>query len=421
MSYISIKVNLTSLEESNFYLRALWSELRKDFGHLSWLYQPRKRGNKRQIIFGIIDLGSGSNYEVSLTYMAKGTIEKIVFSSVCAGKNGNDDLKKIEACVKNAKLNIGSRKQLYFKGLIYISIPYTFHRYESEHFSLIPSNPGYCWLSFKVDAYDSIDGQYEYNLMANAISWLLSSFTNTLITSHNITRKRHAQIASIQDFGQRKEIHFADSEWEFPTPENLTEFVNEEKNSCFSSDDWLDGRPYQGGRKLTLSQTQLIFIGEFLKGKIKEDNVIIVSSGIFREALFIYERSGLQEVCSTILVSALEAVNFDADIAKTCPTCGQQTRRISARVRDLVNSHLGECAADLVKKAYESRSKFVHTGRFFGRMSYANGMTLPQLNPSDPSGCVRTRDAGVPINNLLEFTSYIIRAECLRFMVQQTE
>jgi len=229
MSHISINVNLTSLEESNFYLRALWSELRKDFGHLDWLYQPRKIGNKRQIIFGIIDLGNGSKYEVSLTYRVKGTIEKIGFSSVFAVKNGNGDFKKIEACVKNAKSNIASRKHLYFKGLIYISILCTFHRYESEYFSLISSDPGYCWLYLKVDAYDSIDGQHEYNLMANAISWLLSAFTNTLITSHNMTRKRYAQIASIQDSGQRTEIHFADSEWEFTEPENLPEFLNEEK------------------------------------------------------------------------------------------------------------------------------------------------------------------------------------------------
>lgn len=305
--------------------------------------------------------------------------------------------------------------------MIYISTSCTFHRYESENFSITSSDPGYFWLYIKVDAYDLIDGEYEYNLISNTISWLLSAFTNTLITSHNITRKRYAQIARIEDLGQRQEIHFTDSEWEFTKPENLPKFINEEKNYYFSSDEWLDGRPNQNDNKLTISKAQLDFIGDFLKGKIKEDNIIIVSSGIFREALFIYERSGLQEVCSTILVSALEAVSFDADIAKTCPTCGQQTRRISARVRDLVSRHLGECAADLVKKAYESRSKFVHTGRFFGRISDPSGRTLPQLNPSDPSGCVRTRDFGVPINNLLEFTSYIIRAECLRFMVQQTE
>lgn len=110
MSYTSINVNLTSLEESNFYLRALWSELRKDFGHLAWLYCPHKVGTKKKIIFGIIDLGNSSNYEVSLTYRVKGIIEKIVFSSVSAGKDGNGDFKKIDDCAENAKLNIKSRK-----------------------------------------------------------------------------------------------------------------------------------------------------------------------------------------------------------------------------------------------------------------------------------------------------------------------
>jgi hypothetical protein len=63
-----------------------------------------------------------------------------------------------------------------------------------------------------------------------------------------------------------------------------------------------------------------------------------------------------------------------------------------------------------VKGDYERRSKFLHTGVVPGALP--DGVRIePLLDPTDPSGCMRHRGVASP-NILLEFTSYVIRAEC---------
>ena len=97
-----------------------------------------------------------------------------------------------------------------------------------------------------------------------------------------------------------------------------------------------------------------------------------------------------EELAAVLYLSAVEVASaIDAPPAQSCPQCGQQQYRISARVVDYIGSHTPEAGREsmrrVFKKRYASRSRYLHAGAVLVDHTYT-GTTIPRLDPSTESG-----------------------------------
>jgi hypothetical protein len=184
----------------------------------------------------------------------------------------------------------------------------------------------------------------------------------------------------------------------------------DEANVYWFSDDWLEDGPYIEDR-LALSRSQVALINAVLEGRVARETPILRAARHFNEGLELHDTTtDHPEVATTLLVSALEVACADVGSVESCPCCGQLKYKLSRKVQDLARRHLGEGAAYFVKTDYERRSKYLHAGVLPGAIP--DGIRIePMLDPMSPSGCTRHRGVASP-ENLIEFTSYVIRAEC---------
>lgn len=72
MNLIKEIVNMKNVEESNLFLRKLWSEFDKIESN-GWVYQPEREKGSNEIFIGFSGLG-----KVMFTYQKKGCIYEIL-------------------------------------------------------------------------------------------------------------------------------------------------------------------------------------------------------------------------------------------------------------------------------------------------------------------------------------------------------
>jgi hypothetical protein len=180
-------------------------------------------------------------------------------------------------------------------------------------------------------------------------------------------------------------------------------------NGTWAEPDWIDGASLVEGR-LALTEDQLAFMNSSAKRSVDETHPLFRATRHFAEALGLQASGYFPEASQTLLISALEVAGSGVSKVQNCAECGQSMYKISSKVYELAKKHLGEHAAKKIKNFYVHRSKFLHAGVLHGRHPYTRGFS-PQLDPEDPTGCVVLRGAGADLN-LVEFTSFILRAEC---------
>ncbi len=113
------------------------------------------------------------------------------------------------------------------------------------------------------------------------------------------------------------------------------------------------------------------------------------------------------EIASVLYISALEvASSIDIEEPKNCSQCGQKLYSIGRRVVDMLEKYLNVHLGKEFKGYYGKRSKYLHSGELLFNYSYI-GTTIPQLDPSDPTGC--KVHSGIPLLNLREYTSFCLR------------
>src|SRR5687767_4075096 len=76
---IHLKISLSDEAASNRFLRALWAELRAEFGKLAWQYAPNRYGAEQTIFFGYADLGLSGTIRIGIAYKKRGVIKQVVF------------------------------------------------------------------------------------------------------------------------------------------------------------------------------------------------------------------------------------------------------------------------------------------------------------------------------------------------------
>ncbi len=99
------QLKLSSLRDSNLFLRALWASLRDRFGRLGWQYTPRRTGSQQLIRFGWMSLGTTAptGIEVSIRYRQAGVIRAVQFDLQHGVQGIHPDIEQIlRTCVKEA-------------------------------------------------------------------------------------------------------------------------------------------------------------------------------------------------------------------------------------------------------------------------------------------------------------------------------
>jgi hypothetical protein len=179
--------------------------------------------------------------------------------------------------------------------------------------------------------------------------------------------------------------------------------------------EWLDDHPIADGL-IRLERSQLAFGDEVVAGSINENHRLTRACRLFHEGLTLHRSSPEQfgDMSTTLFVSALEVISLTDDPTPPCKTCGQPIYKISKRVTELGVRHLGPGARWVLDSHYKRRSGYLHSGKRHATQPMV-GHSIPQLDPNGIEGCAMPRLIGQP-TNLMEFTSFVIRAEMRAYM-----
>ncbi|PRA04809.1 MULTISPECIES: hypothetical protein [unclassified Paenibacillus] len=382
-------------DKANMFLRALWSQIRLNLGKGGWNYQPHKVGSNNLIHFGWLSAEMLKDpLEVSIKYKHKGSIYKISLES--SELQEKEELrKKVEVCIQNAmnfetlvnKVNVSS----YIKAL---ECP--IGTSSGDNFSIHPTDINSLnILGFSVLGFDKVDTDSQAQVTLNKILDVLSVETQSVFFYANHDEK--GKLTKI------KEIETEDAHW------------------------YGTNRPILNGH-FTISKKAKLFIDNIIVEENEENKKYLNACRLFHSAhkynMLRYEHENLnipeefrklilpnEEVAAVLYMSALEvASNSIKEKPKKCELCGNPIYSISSRVIKYVQGFEADDYA--VKNFYNDRSIYLHTGGFFSDQSYI-GTTIPQLDPSNPSGCKNH----IPMKNLLSISDVV--SFCLRQQLQQ--
>lgn len=383
---IERKIGSKDHASSNLFLRCLWAELRNRFGAMGWQYTPRRYGEHNQIRFGWVTLGniSRSRIEVGIKYRRKGIVELVYFDPEGASAEIHSNFDALINESVDAALSKHSSPPEFDRCMRVTSIPNSpVAYYRGEKWYIGPLKDGSTEIGMTVRAFDDADLDYEFKYRSHMLLNILSAWTNCVFTIDN--DKKPGVL---------------------PAP----------RGEPWQDTDWIDGCPIvEGLIQLELNQ---IRYGDLIAQRIIDsDHKLSRAAHHFVEGLrFMRGASPSFYKLSTVhLVSSLEVISLPEDgAAPACSECGQPIYRISKRVVDFGVGHLGEGAEHILKSSYSKRSRYLHAGS----SDFAQPMTaktIPLLDPSAPEGCAMPELIEYPLN-LMEFTSFSIRAEVRNYM-----
>lgn len=367
-------LNLDSNDESNEFLRCLWSRLRVNFGKIAWNLQPMKLSRKNYIKIGYIDLGNVSHKsrstEVNCTYSKKGCLKNLIFSNSKL-IDENKFLDSLDKSILEAKKYETLKKNFSFITEFDESIKFK----KSEFIYFIIANNKF---QFTINAYDNIDAKTFASSQMRFIKSILSFDTLKFINS------KDSGISSVRSFNSKEVV--------------LTNLDTGEKSSHHTSNEFED---------LEVSVEIGKYIDHFLSQPLSysdnlnsfEKSIIFFSEGLFFEELYNTSYSldfNSNEYSITAYMSALELITIHDIDPKRCDTCKQETFSISKRIIELSKKANGanednEYIKKFVTNYYVTRSKFVHTGNLTSTYNYI-GNSIPLLSINNKSGIINQRD-----------------------------
>lgn len=387
MGSVLVRLKLLPSDEmaSNRLLRALWAQLRAEFGKLAWMYQPRKDGPNRVIYFGYADLALAATIHIGITYKKRGVIDGILFEDVFNRIELPKD--RFEKCVNLAERTAENKVSIASK--IFIPYKLSFPNIEqNEFFSILNYEDESTYLCLKFHAFDEADAVYKFSLNTKPILDVLSSFTN---------------------------LYFALDEAIGPLPSASTS----QKTVSALTLDWLDGYPITDGTLFIPEVCLSLIEGIICDNLTKQKQQLVNACHHFHAARILEEQSNTfhsssfveKELALVLYISCLEVLSLiNAPSPVTCETCSQPQYRISTRVKDFMEKHNGPWAAKVVKELYDNRSKYLHTGSLLSSRSFS-GYIIPQLDFSSlDKSSTRSPLPLTPLHNLREYTSFCVRA-----------
>jgi hypothetical protein len=309
MTRLALNVDLQTLQDSNRFLRALWAQLRAKFGRAGWIYQPYRDGESKTVHFGSVSLGRRLSFDVSITYVKRGTIKEIIFEDRERNLGSLEDRQLLTLCVRTAEAEFRQPKDFQLQAPLRLARDVTFHPYQTKMFALTPSASGYVWFAARCTGYDLQDATHWYRTLAHTISDLLAAFTNVM-TSCKMARGRRVRIGmvevnSLDELDEPETEEKAESE---PPP-----IFHDEANVHWFPDNWLEGGPYIEDR-LALSRSQVALIDAVLEGRVRREMPILRAARHFNEGLEFHDTTtDHPEAATTLLVSACNCSTWGED------------------------------------------------------------------------------------------------------------
>lgn len=424
---MKIKINnISSLNESNNFLRAFWAELRNRFGKCAWNYQPVKHGKSQTIFLGWADINQNEVIPISLTYSQKAIISGIHFGEQFGepvdeeselGQQLKDAVDRAYQCRNNPLTKI---LQVPISSLYRSLAPYS-----GQWFEISPAQHPVSLLKIKIRAFDNIDAEAEFLRISSYLLDILSVETNGLFW--------------LSDQKDRQAI---------TSDMKLEETTYPEVNTFVSDEEWIDDIPHCNSYLLISSQAVQFFDRILSKDELNsEEETFIRSCHHFHVAreqdalvynqlgftgeqknedgattLFFQEHPRLksasilsrraEELATVLYMSAIEVASTNSHSSERCDTCGQEQNKISARVVDHVKKYLaleeGHPLIKVFKSHYGKRSKYLHAGIVLRDYSYT-GTTIPLLDPSSDFGV--SQRTSVRLINLREWIGYMLRQQ----------
>jgi len=368
------RLNYSSNNDSNEFLRCLWSILRKNFGKAAWNLLPFKVADKKFVHFGYIDLGKIANTStnVKCTYSKKGCLNTITFENNDL-IDENEFIKLLNSSIDESK----NFKNLKKKFICYIEFDNTiqFQETKGNHFT-IENNI----FSFNIIGYDETDAKTFANSNIRFLSRILSFDNLKFINLKN---------TGISELRNNREIIITDYE----TGASSSHIISDEL------------------KKLKVSNYISRYIDNFLVRDINyieplnyfEKSIIFFAEGLFFEELYNTSLSldfNSIEYAITSYMSSLELITINDIKSEKCNSCNQDIFSISKRIMKLAkDSQLyNESINKIISQHYVTRSKFIHTGSLIAMHNYI-GKSIPLLSFNSESGLI---DQRAKMNNLLK-------------------
>lgn len=353
-------VDFTSNQESNLFLRCLWSRIRHNFGRLAWQIMPCYDAKKKSVDVGNADIGMKSPILITLFHKKRDNkcLSRILFRNF--GSVTNVEWGKI---VEKLKLSVDEARN-YNQYISEHFLEYTFHsslvfkKSEATNFNLENNN-----YKFKILGFDTID--------IKAYGTSLIQIINDLL-SFDILRPIYNDNCKVKNcFDTEYRIVFCNSEGK-PLEDNKED--NEEEDSRFE-----------------LSDTILVYIENLINREfnyLEPLNRFEKAINFFTQGL-IFERLQNTELRQYIkpsenaivcYMSSLEIITLEDIKSTKCDVCKMEKFSIAKRVKELVKnaSNNDPYQISLVTDYYNLRSKFVHTGELTSSNNYG-GTSIPLI------------------------------------------
>jgi hypothetical protein len=345
-------LKLKSVEDSNLFLRKLWSEFRKE-PTFSSMSMASKDGPKQFMTLGLVNFGKNPSSGVSVKYKHKGCVNELVFHMF-----PQDFGHFLKEAVAVSAASFKEAQPIQQVSYVYEAYVGQFQPYNFDAFSLSPVNDNKALLSLEVAGFDYIDAATQHKGGADKLFNLFSLFFKSSFAWVKVSNENVPVMAGENTFrGEEETVDEFYTEFEFSKEEfELVDFFYK------NIDDEVFTKLH---RALRLFQDGISI--ERLSGKTLVDN--------------------RKEVALSLYISALEVLAIDRDPStSTCDECKQMVYKISSKVHDLVLSlSKSKNLAKMVKREYDKRSKYLHAGRFFSDNNFL-GHHIPQLDGNTEHG-----------------------------------
>jgi hypothetical protein len=343
-------LNIKSVEESNLFLRKLWTEFRKE-STFSSMSMPTKDGSQQFVTLGMVNFGKNPGSGVSVKYEMRGCIQELVFNMFPI-----DYEDFLNDAIAIALTDATNPQPAYEVSYLYESFVGQIQPFAFNGFTLYPVEDNKNLLTLNVPGFDFIDAATQHKATADRLFSLFALIFKTYFSCTKVLAEHSYTIES--DNSYRVE-------------ERVDDFYTEYK---FSADEF-----------------SLI---NFFFRNIENENLRKMHSALrlFHDGISVERTNGAtvmdnkKEVALSLYMSALEVLASDqSPETSSCKKCDQTMYKIGDKVYKMVlHMSRSENLAKMIKQEYGKRSKYLHAGRFFSENNFL-GHHIPQLDDSKES------------------------------------
>ena len=347
---LTFSINMTSVQESNIFLRKLWSELNQ-IKPMGWDMYPYKE--EKRVTIGKSNLG-----EISFDYKQKGCIKNIYIDN-------DDNAEAIAAAVQRAKTN---KMKKYGIALLLRNDNNIAIAEASFEGCSVFSLDGKTYVKLQMEAYSAWDVEQFLPNKYSSILSILYEYTQTLF-----------EIIGAQ---------FAEGCWN--TNDTDHQIYNYQWMSC-------DECPCLDNHEIILPRECLQLLSyimddnrynEDIELLLNSSRVLMETKSLFAEIKYPFV-SGKADIINSMACSSFEPLALILDKSNgQCKECGNMVFSVVKKIRKMCTRYFDSSFAKYVCDViYKKRSAFLHMGRqessqratrvFCPQISTESGVIMP--------------------------------------------